>query len=787
MHKKLRLALLVAAIFSGATYAQAASLDIPAQSLAGALDSLAKQSHIHLQYDQNQLKGIQAPSLRGDLTPEDALRKLLDGSAFVFSKTGPENYAVQKQSPDQSNKVWPEVAVISTAENGYKADKATVASKGPLTLREIPESVSVITRQQMDDQGMVTMTDAMTQATGVNVITNDTLNNQYYARGYGLGVMYDGVPSYNGLNPSNNFDLAIYDRIEVLRGPDSLLRGVGDLGGIVNLVKKQPQDTFGISWETTAGSWDTYRAAGDITGPLNEDKTLRGRLVLSDEDRGYFYDHTHSHSWLGLAALEYDPSAQTKISLSFSDQDQHVQAPWSGLPAYTNLTDPNNGVYPLLNVSQSTFEVPDWGQEYYRTKEISAGVEHRFDNSWMVKASLNHREQEQYYDYPYTYSSINPITDELSYRSMRGDYNYARDGFDVYSNGPIDLFGRKHNLTVGLNTEEYDSSGTSGSGPVINNVVFGDASQIPDTAIKYTSGSETWIKQYGLYSQINLSITDPLTVVLGGRTTTFKSESRSISPSAQTPWVEGANASNHFTPYGGVIYKLTQEVSLYGSYTDIFVPQTQQRADGSTLDPRTGYQYEVGSKGEFFDGKLGASIALFDMRDKNRAYPDPAYPDANFYIEVGEVESKGVELEATGKPLRGLDLTAGYTYLETTYVENATFQGQAYSIQTPRNQFKFWGNYHFENDTPLAGFSAGLGLLANSNVQSTRGWRDQLLDSGYAVVNANVSYQFDKIYSASLRIDNLLDQKYYASVGTPNIYNFYGAPRNFMLTLRARY
>jgi len=631
------------------------------------------------------------------------------------------------------------------------------------------------------------MGDALQQTTGVNVISNDTLNNQYYARGYGLGVMYDGIPSYNGMNPSNQFDLALYERIEVLRGPDSLLRGVGDLGGVVNLVKKQPQDTYGFIWETSAGSWDDHRVMGDVTGPLNDDKSLRGRIVASEENRGYFYDHTHSNNGLGMAALEYDPDARNKISLSYSSQNQNVKAPWSGLPAYTNLTDPDNGVYPLLKVSPSTFNVPDWGREFYRTAETSFAIEHHFDNDWMVKASLNHRQQEQYYDYAYTYSSINPINNELSYKSMRGDYHYTRNGIDVYADGPVGLFGRTHNLLLGFNSEVYDSAGKSGSGPVINNVVFGDTSQISDSTIQYTSGSANRIMQYGLYSQLNLSITDPLTLVLGGRTTTFQAESRTISPSPQTAWQQGATASNHASPYGGVIYQLNHDVSLYGSYSEIFVPQTQQRADGSTLDPRVGYQYELGSKADYFDGQLASSIAWFDMRDKNRAYPDPAYPDSNYYIEIGAVESKGVEMEITGKPLPGLDVAAGFTYLDTVYLQDAANQGLTYSIQTPKEQFKLWSNYHFGSDSALAGFSTGLGVLAYSHVQSSRGWRDQLLDSGYTVFSAQMAYQFGKTYSLSLKIDNILDKRYYASVGTPNIYNFYGEPRSYMLTLRASY
>jgi len=699
----------------------------------------------------------------------------------------PGIFAQTASTYSEEAKQLPEVLVTDKMERTYKAEKATVAGKVPLNPKEIPNSISVLTRQQMDDQDMVTMSDAMQQITGINVIANDTTNNQYYARGYGLGIMYDGVTSYNGMNPSHQFDLPLYERIEVLRGPAGLLRGVGEPGGVVNLVKKRPKDTFGLSWITTTGSWDTYRVEGDITGPLNTEKTLRGRLVLSDEDRGYFYDHTHSKKRLGFGSLEYDLTPQTTFSLSFAAQDQNVKAPWSGLPAYRNLTNPSTGIYPLLDVSRSTFNVPDWGRMLYHTEETSFSAEHRFDNKWLAKVSINHREQRQYYKYAFTSTEVNPTNNLVSYRSSQGDYDYTRDGLDVYANGPFELLGRTHNLLLGFNSEVYNSAGKSGNGPNFNNVVFGNLSTLIEPSISYTSGSESETAQSGFYSQLRLSITDPLTLVLGGRTTTFKAKTRNISPSPETAWKDGAKADNQITPYGGVLYDLTKEITLYGSYADIFVPQTQLKADGSTLDPRTGRQYELGSKGEFFAGKLGASIAFFNIRDKNRAYADPAYPTSNFYLNAGEIESKGWELEVTGKPLRGLNVTAGYTRLTTRYLKDRANEGLTYSIQTPKDQFKLWSNYRFGNESALAGFSTGAGIIAVSGAQSSRGWRDQLVNSGYTVVNGHLAYQIDKTYSVSLLVNNLFDKKYYTSVGTPNIYNFYGEPRSFMLSLRGNY
>ncbi|HTY03913.1 MAG TPA: TonB-dependent siderophore receptor [Rhodocyclaceae bacterium] len=766
-------------------------IDIPGGSLAASVESLARQSGLQVLFDRKLLEGKQAGSLKGKLTAREALEKLLAGSGIGARFTGESSAALYDRGASVPDGVMMKPVVVTAraemeGSTSYKAPVATIG-KVPLNPREIPQSVSVLTRQQMDDQDMVTITEAMKQVTGLNVIANDTLSNQYLVRGYGLGVMYDGVPSYNGMTPSHQFDLAAYDRIEVLRGPAGLMRGSGEPGGVVNFVKKQPKDVFGLSWEASTGSWDNRRVEGDLTGPINQDKTLRGRLVLADEDRGYFYDHTHGKKWLALGALAFDVTSQTTLSVSVTGEDQDVKAPWSGLPAVLNLTDPTNGVYPLLDVPRSTFNVPDWGRMLYHTDETTAAVEHRFDNHWVAKAVINDRRQRLYYKYAFTSTAVNPVNNLVSYRSFQGDYLYTRDGFDVFANGPFELMGRTHNLLIGYTSEVYNSNGKSGNGPNFNNVYFGNTSTLVEPIINYTSGSESETAQHGLYGQARLSLTDPLTLVVGARTTTFKVKTRSISPSTQTAWADGAKANDEITPYGAVLYDLTKQLTLYGSYADIFVPQTQMKADGSTLDPRTGRQYELGTKAEILDGKLAASLAVFDIRDKNRAYADPAYPSSNFYLNAGEIESKGWEVETTGRALPGLDITAGYTYLTTRYLSDRTNQGKSYSIQSPRHQLKLWGNYHFGADSSLAGVSVGLGLLAQSETQSTRGWRDQLMEGGYAVVNGRIAYQINKTYSVSLLLNNLLDRKYYETVGTPNIYNFYGEPRNFKLTLRATY
>ncbi|WP_084513851.1 TonB-dependent siderophore receptor [Azovibrio restrictus] len=759
-------------------------IDIPAGPLAGAISTLADQTGLQLLYDRQLLEGRQAPALHGSMSPREALDKLLQGSGIGYRFTDAGSVALIGAQSSRGNTL-DEVLVTGQRLGeglGY-AGKTVSLGKQELNPRQIPNSVSVLTRQQMDDQGMTEMTQAMQQMTGVNVIANDTLSNQYLIRGYSPGVMYDGVTSYNGMTPSHQFDLALYERIEVLRGPAGLLRGVGEPGGVVNLVKKRPRDELAFSWSASAGSWNNYRVEGDLTGPLNEDKSLTGRLVVAAEDKDFFYDHTHSRKELAMGALRYRLTPQTTFDFSFASERQEVKVPSSGLPMSSKID--GNGHYVKLDVPRSTFNAPDWGKMTYRTQETSFSAEHRLDGGWTAKASLNHRRIHANDKEAFTGSTLDTSTNLIDYWSYRWEDDDTRDGIDIYANGPFSLLGREHNFLLGFNSERYNHKGKLAWGPDYNDVTWGDLDALPEPEIPYTSGSESETRQHGFYSQLRISLADPLTLVLGGRTTTFKVKSRKISPSPETAWADGAKADNEFTPYGGLLYDIAPGLTLYGSYADIFVPQTQLKADGGTLDPRVGRQLEVGAKGEFLDGRLAASLALFNLRDKNRAYRDDRYPNSYYYLNAGEVESKGWEVEVTGRPLQGLDLSAGYTRLETRYLKDATNQGKSYSIQTPKNQLKLWGNYRFDSQSPLAGWSAGMGLQANSKAQSSRGRRDQVVNSGYVVVNSRIAWQINKTYSLSLQMNNLFDKKYYASVGQPHTYNFYGEPRNFMLTLKA--
>lgn len=672
--------------------------------------------------------------------------------------------------------VWGQARTEDTT--AYTAQETTVASKLPVALKDIPQSVSVVTRQRIEDQNLTTLEDALQQVTGVTVTPNGTDTSQYRSRGYTLNSAIDGVPVYSGLSGSEQFDLAIYDRVEVLRGPTALLNGSGDPGGTVNVVTKKPRDRFALNGTLSAGSWDNYRSELDVTGPLNESGSLRGRAVGIWQDRDFFYDRTHQEKKVFYGVLEYDLTPDTTLSITFADQINRIQAPYYGLPAYTTGA--------LLDVSRSLNPTPDWAWSDSHTQEYVAGIEQRFDNGWTATSKFRYLDKDSGYKDSFVSSGVDPDTHTVSYWYNRQfDSEHRRYGLDLYAGGPFQLLGREHQALIGYNYDdyEYQYAGYNRAGARQTGISLFDPSAVREYDVTPTTGNLTRTIQSGVYGQTRLQLLDPLTWVIGGRVSNFTIRNRSISPSIPTAWSKGASVNGEITPYTGLIYAVTPQVSLYGSYSDIFIPQDEQRADGSPLDPRKGKQYETGVKGSFFDGALNASVALFQINDINRPMADLNNPDS--YLAAGEVRSRGWETEVSGSPLPGWDITAGYTFLLTRYLEDDTESG-TFSLGEPKHSFKLWSHYRLAGGQ-LNGLGIGGGLIATSSYSGVRNNADERFQGGYALFNAAISYPINKHLTVSLNGENLTDRKYYASVGGLNTYNIYGAPRNFTLSLRAKF
>ncbi len=689
-------------------------------------------------------------------------------AALAADTANPDHNAVPSLAPV--------IVTGSTEPEGYLS-KVMVGGKQERSLREIPNSVSVITRQRIEEQNLSTVTEVLNQMPGVTAISNDSTQSQFYSRGYALGVAYDGIPARTGLSGYQQIDLPIYERVEVLRGPAGVLQGSDEPGGVVNLVRKRAKADFGLSGSISAGSWNNYRSEIDVTGPLNEARTVRARAVLAAQDRDYFYDATRTRKWLGYGTLEWDLTKDTTLSLIATGQEDKTPVSYGGLPAWTT-----GG---LLDVPRSTNPVPRWSRYEWRTQDLAAELEHRFNPDWSAKVKLSRRDQSFFFKDSYASTGVNPVTQTLNYARRVSDVTYQRDAVDVFVTGAIPVLGRRHDVLFGYNYDKFSTLNVGVNAPAVTDVPFERPDLVPDFDLPYNRGSNSQTQQSGFYGQVRLNVTDPLKILLGGRLSQFKTRSRTVAPGNPTDWATGAaGADNEFTPYAGAVYDLTQGVSLYASYASIFIPQTQSKVSGETIDPREGRQYEVGAKSAFFNGALNASIALFNLRDTNRSFADPDH--LGYYINAGEVESKGWEFEVSGSPMSGYNLQLAYSRQDTVYLKDLANAGLQFQTWQPRHTVKVWGTHTF-SEGALQTLTLGLGANLVSKSKAGNGSSEIRSQDGYAVVNALASYPIDARTTVSLNVNNLFDKTYYTRLGGTNTYNSYGEPRNVAITLRTRF
>ncbi|MDR5873393.1 TonB-dependent siderophore receptor [Halomonas sp. CUBES01] len=683
------------------------------------------------------------------------------------------------QEADQDSSDLPVVRVVgeaisepSTENTGsYTSNRVTIG-KQEQSLKEIPQSVSVITRERMNDQNMTTLGDVMSQTTGITKSGFGPSASIFRSRGFDIDtLLLDGSPIDTAAGVTDTiFDTAVLDRVEVLRGPSGLLQGSGEPSGTVNLVRKRAKQDFGFQSSLSYGSWDTYRGEVDITGALDESGRLRGRFVGVYDDKGSFIDHIYDEHTLGYGTLEYDLTPNTTLSAGIMSQSGESR-PNFGLPQLSNGE--------LLSIDRSTYHGSLWDIKDENLDRYFVELEHQLDNGGNLRLIANYIEREtdtQQSSAGVSFPDTN--TDAIDIAQWR-IITPREDSFvDATVSTPFTFLGETHNIMAGASykvTEEQVNWSYGNPQNIQRSLVNPDPNTPkPTFDINQTTNSKT--EETGVYSQLNLSVLENTTLVAGGRVSWWEVKDR-------------LNSSNNFdidgelTPYAGLIYDINKDISAYASYTDIFKPQSSQNIDGEFLDPRTGEQFELGLKGNSPNGLLNWHAAAFRIIDQNRSVTDIENP--GFSVSDGEVESKGLELEITGQPLPRLDISAGYAYTLTEYLKDPVQQGRDFSTETPEHNLKLWSRYQFSDD-PDTGWRIGAGVNYISSIYVEAG--DQSWDqSGYTLLSGLIGYRFNRHLDFSLKGNNLTDKKYFDSLRARSRNNHYGEPRNFTLTMRYQY
>ncbi|NBI45273.1 TonB-dependent siderophore receptor [Burkholderia sp. ISTR5] len=688
-------------------------------------------------------------------------------------------HAQQAGSAAQSTAL-PTVSVSAEADattedsGSYASRNATIGGRTPVPIKEIPASVSVLTRQRMDDQNMTTIQDALRNMTGVSAFEYGDGTAYYHARGTQLGIEFDGVSIVSGLQYLQQFDLGIYDRVELIRGPNAVLDGNGEPGGTVNLVRKRPQKEFHIGTETQVSSFGGVRQMVDVTGSLNKDGTLRGRAVLIGSDQHQSIDRARTKEVTAYGAIDWDITPRTTLSMSAGYQvNTNTGFDYGASGLFATPTSPA----PFARVPSSFSQnfAPDWNYAYNSLQEVNANLVHRFSGGWKSQTTLFYRHE--FVKADEADSGPGALAPGIArYTERRQQNTYDWFGADTNVSGPIQAFGRTHTLTVGANyslmseTAYSGNASLAGPGPLGTFSLY-DPNVIGKVDVPFTFGTNTRLVQYGFYAQARVKLLDPLTLVLGGREAFYEQRSQSLLPTV-ADWQTDVNLNHKFLPSVGLVWDITRNTTAYASFSRFLAAQVANEVGGSLVPPRTGEQYEIGVKNSFLGGRLNTTAALFRINDNNRAVADPNNP--GFSIPAGKVRDQGFEFEVTGQPTENWNVYAGYTYLNAAYENTAADLSEG---TDPKHLFKLWTKYAFSSGK-LRGLSVGGGMLAQT--QTTRG----VVQGGYAIFNAQVGYRFNKHVEASLALNNIFNRDYYLRPPS-NFYSVFGDRRNVMLTVRS--
>lgn len=783
------------------------------QALEEALQELARQTGIQVVFFSKITAGRSAPELSGEYTLTAALTRLLEGTGLTFRQVNEHTVEV-RQAPPPSVRLPPkaqpsatpspddpmqEVRVTATAEQ-------LVATRLPTPLQEIPQSISIISAEQIREQNSVDLGDVLENTPGIGVRQTNSLGVTGYSRAFPLTSFHvDGGAAQptidNLILYQSNPDMGEFDHVEVLRGSDALFSGNSDPGGTVSLVRKRPLSTESLAMSATLGSWNNYRVELDATGPLTADGALRARADVVYATRDYFFDRAHMDRKKLFAVVEYDftPTATLTVGGSY-DWDDALPLE---TPAITN--DDGTGANLPLSIGLTfpwAFYNTRIGEEYLQYRQ-------QFADDWILK--LNATAGRTILDYGYgafdgQYSFTHSLGSPSASFATRPNES-TLGSTDATLTGRFDWFGLREVIAIGGDftrlTNRAAGESYSEFGPPLSNPLTFDPAAYPDPrgtrTPDYTVDGRWVVEQYGGFALLQVDMTDALSLTGGAR---VASDTSRLAGTVEVLGLTQVKDSQEFgnssvvQPYGALMYRLNPHLSWYASYADIYLSQGAPilRPDGKPLGPQHGVTFESGLKGAWRDGALNGSLALY--RTEQRGVPLPTGAAASSFGDCcytsGAGRSRGAELEVDGELAPGWLIGSGYTF----NLDNSGKTGPSSlpDEATPHHLLKIWTSARLPG--VFSRWTTGGTLRAQTAAPGTQVYycNAQLqncalgVDVGtrpYAVFDLREGFRLNRHWQVALSVNNVFDKRYYLSQS--DVHLWYGDPRNFMLRIDATY
>ncbi|EKE84432.1 TonB-dependent siderophore receptor [Idiomarina xiamenensis] len=657
---------------------------------------------------------------------------------------------------------------------GSRLDRTASATGLDMTLRETPQSVTIIDEEFIEGFALENVADVMMFAPGIQAQRAETDRFFFRARGNDItNFQFDGVPvQYNSFFNDAVADTVMFERIEIVRGATGLLTGAGEPSAAINLIRKRPTANNSGYVSAQVGRWDHRRLEADYSANVTSDGVVKARLAGAYEKGESFVDYAEKQNLQLYGVMTADLTDNTLLSVGFDHSQRNPKgSTWGALPLF--YADGSQAD----DLPRSTTSAAKWSRWERDGTNGFISLDHQFMNGWDLHLEYERRDDEM--DGYLLYLSGFPDRDTgLGMGASANHYQAERkqDAVRVMASGPFSLFGREHNLTAGLlySKEDLTSESRSDGSLVVGDFLAWDGNIAPPdfaAVTPFLSDQET--TQKGAYIAGRFNLHDQLTLILGNRFSQYE-----VSGSSSNYEQDGIN-----TPYAGLVFDIVEGISAYASYTEIFQPQNARNANNELLDPVEGSNRELGIKGDFFDEAVTASVAVFKVKKDNVAEPDPNFteplPDGSFPQRgVEGTSNKGYEFEITGQPSDTVNLFFSYTHSESEQADGAAFREFL-----PEDMIRTSALWQLSE--PL---TIGANISWQSNIVN-RGIGPNGADfkqKAYSLVNLMAAYDFTENLTARLNVRNLFDKTYYSSI---DFYNqgFFGEPRNVQLTLSYRF
>ncbi|MGV6873099.1 TonB-dependent siderophore receptor [Pseudochelatococcus sp. B33] len=768
------------------------SFNVPSGPLSRALTTFGRQAGLQVTYLAATTAGKTSPGISGPATAEQALARILQGTGLVYAFTNATTVAISQPRADAGS-VAPDgslaldtITVEGQGESawgpvdGFVARRSATATKTDTPIVETPQSISVVTRAQVEAQGARRLEEALTYTPGVNVGSYGSNPEQDYVflRGFQSPFLIDGTRQYRDYIVGAQFGVEPYgyERIEVLRGPSSVLYGQISPGGAVNLVSKRPTSEPRREVQMTGGYPGRAQAAFDLSGPIDASgqflyrltglgRFAEGQMDFQDDDRLFI-----------APAFTWQPQEGTRLTFfGHYQRDRGALRPVP-LPPYGTLFPNVNGKVPRARFLGE----PDF--DAFERDQVSVGYEfeHRFNEVWSFRQNLRYTYVDQLenftlVDFNGSFLDDGRTVDRVGWHDVNriGTLGIDNQVLAEFDTGPV-----SHKALFGLDYSRSRSDWKFASATMDPIDAFLPRYGLPLGPLVPGISELKTATQVGLYAQDQIAL-DRWRLTLGGRQDWAEGTTRDRLYGGST-----TQKDDKFTGRVGLTYLFDSGFAPYASYSTSFEPEIGLDSQGNPFKPTTAQQYEVGIKYQPPGANSFIAVSAFDLKRQNILTRDP---DAVVYaqIQTGEARVRGIEFEAKANLASGFDIIGAYTYLDSEITKSNNGDEGKPLFLTPRHQLALWGSYSLQGG-PLAGLGLGVGVRYRGKMW---GSSHEIEVPSYTVVDASVFWDFGKLnkefegLNLVISARNLLDKDY---ISTCSHWEgcFYGEGRTVLATLK---